>query len=44
MTDLADFYELIAYWRAHGLSESDAHAKAEEILEAQPSDEKVKVN
>lgn len=42
MTDLAVFYELLAYWRAHGLSESDAHAKAEEMLEVQPSDEEVK--
>ena len=33
MTDLDDFNRLVGYWRAHGLSEPEAHAKAEEMME-----------
>jgi hypothetical protein len=35
MSDLDDFNRLIGYWRAYGLSESEAHAKAEEMMEEQ---------
>jgi hypothetical protein len=42
MSDLDEYHRLFAYWRASGLSESAAHAKAEEILESQPFDEKVR--
>lgn len=42
--ELSDLYELVAYWRGRGLSEPEAYAKAEEILEGQPSHDDVKVN
>ncbi len=44
MSDLDEYHRLVAYWRANGLSESAAHAKAEEILESQPSEEAVRAN
>lgn len=33
MNDLDDFNRLVGYWRAHGLSESEAYAKAESEME-----------
>lgn len=44
MKDLDEYHRLVAYWMAFGLTESEAHAKAEEILEAQRSNDEVKVN
>lgn len=34
MSDLDDFNRLVGYWRAYGLSESEAHAKAESEMES----------
>lgn len=34
MSDLDDFNRLIGYWRAYGLSEEQANAKAESEMEA----------
>ncbi len=33
MSDLDDYNRLVGYWRAYGLSESEAHAKAESEME-----------
>lgn len=33
MNDLEEFNRLVGYWRAYGLSESQAHAKAESEME-----------
>lgn len=40
--ELDDFYRLLAYWKAVGLTEAEAHAKVEEGMENQLSDEEVR--
>lgn len=40
--ELGDYYQQLAYWKAYGLTEAEAHAKVEEGTENQPSDEEVR--
>jgi hypothetical protein len=40
--DLEDYHQRVAYWRAFGLTEAEAHAKAEAQMESQLSGEKVR--
>lgn len=40
--ELGEYYQRLAYWKAYGLTEAEAHAKVEENMENQRSDEEVR--